>query len=118
MADDEGEGRGASFLGPSKGYGSGGRRLSRVGDYVDALWPDDGLYYRARVAAVTDGKLPLEYEDGAFRDAADAHPRRRDVARRVTRDVYVVSDVNARAGLDEGPTRHRLGRHLQLLACD
>ena len=72
MADEE-EGRGASFLGPSKGYGSGGRRLSKVGDYVDALWPDDGLYYRARVAAVTDRRRRTSVMFHAMLNVSERH---------------------------------------------
>jgi len=41
------------------------------GDAVLALWPADGRYYRARVAAVAaDGSLELHYDDGDYRAGA------------------------------------------------
>ena len=68
MGEEVERGRGRSFFDPKSGYNAKGRRLSKVGDFVDALWPEDGQYYRARVSKISaDGKLALEYEDGDYR---------------------------------------------------
>ena len=44
-------------------------RVCRVGDAVEALWPEDEEWYNATIVAVApDGRLSLAYEDGDFRD--------------------------------------------------
>ena len=69
-------------------------RPLRVGDAVDALWPEDDEWYRAEIVKIdaATGRLSLQYEDGDFRDDGlpeevelvgaaedDAPPRQDDV---------------------------------------
>ncbi|KAK7241091.1 hypothetical protein SO694_00053161 [Aureococcus anophagefferens] len=64
-----GAGRGFGGRSATKPPGDGSPRVCRVGDAVEALWPEDEEWYNATIVAVApDGRLSLAYEDGDFRD--------------------------------------------------